>query len=271
VDTEAYQAAERAGVRVRELHGLAEIAEAAALFARVWGEPGACEPVPANVLSAFELSGSYLAGAFDGREVLVGASAGWASPPPRTELHSHITGVEPDRHGRGIGRALKLHQRSWAREHSLSAIVWTFDPLVRRNAAFNLRTLGASVERYLENAYGVLDDALNAGGESDRLVVCWDVTSTPVLEDRTEAHPGGSLSGGPSAEPGGRSSQDELVVETPEDIEALRRDDPAEASQWRHALRQKLAPALAAGGRVRTFTADGRYIVTLPPPTGREP
>ena len=54
-------------------------------------------------------------------------------------------------------------------------MTWTFDPLVRRNAHFNLAVLGATVDEYLVDFYGPLPDAVNAGDESDRLLVVWPV------------------------------------------------------------------------------------------------
>ena len=72
-------------------------------------------------------------GAFAGTR-MVGASAGFFSAPPDPALHSHITGVAPGGQHRGIGFALKLHQRAWALARAVPVIVWTFDPLVARNA-----------------------------------------------------------------------------------------------------------------------------------------
>ena len=45
-----------------------------------------------------------------------------------------------------------------------------FDPLVRRNARLNLVRLGADVTDYLPDFYGAMDDAVNAGDRSDRLL-----------------------------------------------------------------------------------------------------
>ncbi len=45
----------------------------------------------------------------------------------------------------------------------IDEVRWTFDPLIRRNVAFNLVRLGAQVDRYLEDAYGPMPDVRNAG------------------------------------------------------------------------------------------------------------
>ena len=71
---------------------------------------------------------------------MVGASAGFFTAPPDAVLHSHITGVAPGQH-RGIGFPLKVHQQAWALACGVPEVVWTFDPLVARNAWFNLAKL----------------------------------------------------------------------------------------------------------------------------------
>ena len=113
----------------------------------------------------------------------------------------------------GLGRAMKLHQRAWAADHGLAWVTWTFDPLVRRNAWFNLDVLGAQVHEYLVDFYGPIDDAINAGDESDRLLVAWP-TRRPVRPRPADAR---------------RRPPGAVAVPTPEDIVVLRRTDPAAA------------------------------------------
>jgi predicted GNAT superfamily acetyltransferase len=76
---------------------------------------------------------------------MIGASVGFFAAPDDRSLHSHITGIVGDHRGRGLGRLLKQHQREWALARGVHRITWTFDPLVARNASFNLRVLGARV------------------------------------------------------------------------------------------------------------------------------
>ena len=83
-------------------------------------------------------------------------------------MHSHITGVLPGLQSQGLGRLLKQHQREWALAREVGHITWTFDPLVARNAHFNLRVLGARVTEYLVDHYGPMDDGVNRGDETDR-------------------------------------------------------------------------------------------------------
>ena len=58
---------------------------------------------------------------------------------------------------------------------------WTYDPLVSRNARFNLVKLGAVGTEYAVDFYGPMRDGVN-DGESDRLTV---TGTSPGRPDRT--------------------------------------------------------------------------------------
>ena len=131
-------------IAIRTLDTVDGIHEAARVLDGVWGERGT---MPANILRALEHAGNYVVGLFDGDE-MVGASAAFFGPPADRTMHSHITGILPSHQGLGLGRRLKDHQRDWALERGVGHITWTFDPLVGRNAHFNLAVLGARVTAY---------------------------------------------------------------------------------------------------------------------------
>ena len=134
-------AALAAGVTVREVADLVELEDVVRLYSAIWGRD-ANPPMTVELLRAFTKAGNYVGGAFeDGR--LVGACVGFFHAPAEDALHSHIAGVAPSLNGRHVGFALKLHQRAWALLRGVSEIAWTFDPLVSRNAYFNLVKLGA--------------------------------------------------------------------------------------------------------------------------------
>ncbi|MEV7966253.1 hypothetical protein AB0O34_09750 [Sphaerisporangium sp. NPDC088356] len=127
--TDQWQAAaRRAGVEVRELHEIAEFELVHRLYDEIWHTEPANVPMTVELMRALSHSGNYVAGAFEGA-ALVGASVGFLAGPPGTALHSHVTGGIM---GRGIGFALKLHQRAWALSRGLGQISWTYDPLVRK-------------------------------------------------------------------------------------------------------------------------------------------
>jgi len=216
-------------IEIRHLHSLDEMNRLLAVADRVWGiTPGGM--VGADYLIALEHAGGYVAGAFDAASgQMVAASFGMLSRhADQWCLHSHITGVVPELQGTGLGRRMKFHQRDWARANGLAAITWTFDPLVRRNAWFNLRVLGAVGVEYLENFYGPLNDDINGSDDSDRLLAHWSTEAGHESDPHRD----------PDEAP--RS----VTVELPDDIVALRRADPDAARRWRRALRDELAPLL---------------------------
>ena len=47
---------------------------------------------------------------------------------------------------------------------------WSFDPLIDKNAHFNLNRLGARVVRYVRDMYGTTESPLHHGLATDRLV-----------------------------------------------------------------------------------------------------
>ena len=95
---------------------------------------------------------------------------------------SHQLAVLPEFRRRGLGLELKLAQRDAVLSQGMTDwVTWTFDPLQRVNAIFNLERLGATSQTYIKNAYGELDDDLNIGLTTDRVQVDWDLTSPRVL------------------------------------------------------------------------------------------
>ncbi len=233
---DATEAAALSGVEVRSLDTLAAVREAASLLCAVWHTD--VPPMTAEVLRAVEHAGGYAAGAYrDG--VLVGVSGGFLGLSGREPvLHSHVSGVRDQ--GRGVGLALKLHQRQWALDRGVSRISWTFDPLVRRNAWFNLVKLGAVGVEHLVDFYGPMVDGVNAGEASDRLFTVWDLASPT---------------------PGVRSDGGRLVP-LPQDVEELRRSEPGRAAAERVRVRDLLVPSFAEGLRVTGMTVGGDLVLS---------
>ena len=254
---DAERAAVRAGVRVLPLDTLAAVRDAAALFARVWRTDLSTPPLAAEVMRAVEHAGGYVFGAYVDDQ-LVGASSGFLGfDATRAQvLHSHISGVIDQ--GRGVGMALKLHQRAWALERGITAITWTFDPLVRRNAWFNLVKLGATGVEYLPDFYGPMSDGVNGGQNSDRLFTRWDLSVEPT----GATDPAGSIllldevDGAPRPAAAHCTNGPACLVRLPADIEAMRQSDPENATRWRIAVRNALVPAFADGLHVRGMTSD---------------
>jgi len=253
---------------VRELTDPAELQAANDLWTQTWGAPEAS--LTADVLRALAHAGGYVGGAFRDGE-LVGAGAGWLGRDDvggPLHLHSHIVGVRPGQQRTGVGLAVKLHQREWALGQGIHQMRWTFDPILARNAAFNLGRLGALPLAYHPDFYGELDDDYNAGDPTDRVVVAWEL-DRPWPPPAVSADEAVAVLASDAASAPSRSSPEgaELIrVEIPSDYVALRRRDPATASAWRSALRECLAGALAegwaaAGWQPLVGTTAGGYLL----------
>ncbi len=238
------------GIEIRTLHTADEMIGLGEVFQQVWGS--ITPLVGIEILMAVSHSGGYVSAAIEtrhGEERMLGASVAiLARHLDQPALHSHITGLLPGARRSGLGRAMKLHQQEWARDHDIDWIVWTFDPLVRRNAWFNIAVLGAEVHEYLPGFYGAMADSINAGDDSDRLLVAWHVATGADAPNRD----------GSSAPDG---STERVLVPTPEDVVALRRTDPAAVARWRSDTRAALRDALERGDRIVGFTPDGEYVI----------
>jgi predicted GNAT superfamily acetyltransferase len=258
-------AAAAAGVRVELVEDPQRLHAVAELLATVWATAPGQGPLPHHVLRAVAHSGGAVHVAY-GSGGPVGAAAAIFGPPEARSAYSLIAAAS--RSDRGTGFALKQAQRAWALQLGVTSLAWTFDPLVRRNARFNLVKLGAVAREYLVNFYGPLDDAMNAGDETDRLMVVWSLTGPragEAAQGRTAepGSPGNAASGAaPDAGPLAAYDADGLWCRVPADIVALRRADPGLAAQWRVAVRNVLRPAMAAGLVATGMSRDGWYRLT---------
>ncbi|MGH3349442.1 MAG: GNAT family N-acetyltransferase [Nocardioides sp.] len=255
--TKAWGAYERAAaaarITVRELDGIAELQRAEQVLGRIWGVSDN-PPLGSELMLAMRKAEGYVAGAFDTADgpggELVGVCVGFHSVPAARTMHSHIAGVVPEMAGRHAGFALKLHQRAWCLERGITLVEWTFDPLVARNAYFNLGKLGARGAEYLTDFYGSMADGINdAEDASDRILVHWDLDS-PEVAAACDGHPARVA-----------DVDDGSWVEVPRDIEALRISDPAQAREWRTKVREQLLSGLESG-RVAGFDRDKGYLLT---------
>lgn len=266
-------AARAAGVTVRTLEELPDLERVVTLFGEIWRRSGS-PPLTLELLRALTKAGNYVGGAYaDGR--LVGACVGFFHAPEEDSLHSHIAGVAPDAAGRNVGFALKLHQRAWAIARGVREVAWTFDPLVARNAWFNLTKLGARATEYLPNFYGPMDDGINGRDESDRLLVRWRLTDPAVVlacagggvgAVADDLRAGGAVVALRPDEAGcpvtGPLDGSVSLVAVPSDIAGLRAGDPDAARRWRLAVREVLTVLLADGaGHIEGFDRSGWYVV----------
>jgi len=263
-------AAARSGAEIHEVSDLDGLRSVSRVLDHIWRRSGESSLVPFELLRAMSHGGNYVASASVGGDI-VGAAFGFrAEYDGEPVLHSHVLGVVRSTRSRGVGFALKQHQRVWCLEHGLSKMTWTFDPLVRHNAYFNLTRLGAEIAAYLPHFYGEMHDGIN-GGDSDRLLVRWDLLSERAdagarferlappqeLVDRALA-----LLVDQEGIPSLRDGDDGFVrCQVPADIVEMRRSDADAAERWRVSLRDAMSPRLADGYRVHGITRDGWYLL----------
>ncbi|MFM7065140.1 MAG: GNAT family N-acetyltransferase, partial [Actinomycetes bacterium] len=170
-------------------------------------------------------------------------------------LHSHMAAVLDPYRDRSIGTALKLHQRVWALDREIDTIVWTFDPLVRRNVRLNLLKLGVEVDGFEVDFYGSMDDGINSGDPTDRLFAWWRLATPRVYAARAGRLEPLDLMRLADA---GREA---IEIALPEDIVAVRAADPVAASEWRLGVREALLAAFADGYRITGVSIAGGYVL----------
>ena len=215
------------------------------VFDRTWAMDIGTEITP-NLLQAMVHSGSYLSGAFiDGK--IVGASFAFPATNNGLHLHSHMTAVLGGHRDKGVGYALKIDQWNWAKKNNFSHLSWTFDPLVRRNAKLNIVKLGVDISAYYPNFYGQMPDALNAGDESDRLMVSWSTDIDAPKARELVTHP----------------KPDDILIAIPEDIVAIRSKNQSESMKWRRQVRDQFLAAFEKNGKVVGFSANNEYVVRV--------
>ena len=232
-------------VNLRELTTEPDLNLARNLFDAIWIGNLGTEITP-NLLQAMVHSGSYLSGAFIENKI-VGAAFAFPATNNGLHLHSHMTAVLDEYRDQGVGYELKIDQWNWAKKNKYSHLSWTFDPLVRRNAKLNIVKLGVDISAYYPNFYGAMPDALNAGDESDRLMVSW---STEINEPKARVlitHP----------------KPDDILIEIPEDIIAIRSKNQSESMKWRRQVREQFLAAFEKNGKVVGFSANNEYVVRI--------
>ena len=232
-------------LKIKNLLGQIEQNLARLMFDETWSMDAGTEITP-NLLQAMVHSGSYLSGAFIDNKI-VGAAFAFPATNGGLHLHSHMTAVLPEFRDKGVGYSLKIDQWNWAKKKNYSHLSWTFDPLVRRNAKLNIAKLGVDISAYHPNFYGDMPDALNAGDESDRLMVSWrtDIDAPKARELITKPETG------------------DILIEIPEDIVAIRSKNQSESMKWRRQVREQFLAAFEKNGKVVGFSANNEYVVRI--------
>ena len=254
-------------VKLRPFETRGDYAACVELQRAIWGHDFA-DVVPATILMVSQRVGGVSAGAFDREGRLIGFVFGMTGFDRSGPVHwSDMLAVRPEARGRGLGRRLKFYQRDLLLAQGVRRMLWTYDPLVARNANLNLNGLGARPVEYVPNLYGDTRSPLHAGLETDRFVVEWRLDEPPAArpagtgeDDETPiidaTLPGGArLPDGPAAR-----------IAVPADIDALKTADPVHARAWQRIHRRAFGWYLERGYRVAGFVLrpapnDSWYLV----------
>nr|CEL20916.1 hypothetical protein [Kibdelosporangium sp. MJ126-NF4]CTQ98279.1 hypothetical protein [Kibdelosporangium sp. MJ126-NF4] len=257
----ATRAATRAGVRIRLAEDAAALEPVSRFLADVWNTPESHPPFTPDALRAFVHAGGAVHYASDA-DGITAASVVIFCAPSSHAVYSTIAAVRTS--DRGVGFALKQAQRAWALCRGATTMVWTFDPLVSRNAHFNLAKLGATATEYTVDFYGRIEDGVNGHDETDRLTAVW-----PLFDPRPVRLAGPDLATAeidmrpaPDGEPFMAWDQDAHWCRPPMDIVTTRRLDRPLAARWRAAVRDALLPVFGAGFVATGFSKSGWYRLT---------
>jgi predicted GNAT superfamily acetyltransferase len=257
-------------IQYRVVHDPEELQAIVDLETVIWSMPHS-DAVPDNMLFAIIHSGGVVIRADDAGE-LVGFALGLVALRGKEPiLWSHMAGVVPSRQGQGVGFALKQAQRRWALDNGFRVIAWTYDPLQRGNANFNLHLLKTVTNQYHINFYGEMTDGINRGMPSDRLEVTWNLLDEKVVMAADGRAPGSNVDIYPRESFLLYSDDDGTpylnlpsvwnsrwhFAEIPFQISALKRDNLELARTWQLALREALRGAFAHAYQAVDFADDG--------------
>ncbi|ATY14091.1 hypothetical protein CU254_29485 [Amycolatopsis sp. AA4] len=257
----AVRAANRAGVRIRLADDLRTLDAVSRFLARVWLTPESQPPFGTDALCAVVHAGGAVHYASDDDGILAASALIFCAPATRA-VYSLIAAARAS--DRGVGFALKQAQRVWALDQGAETMIWTFDPLVSRNAHFNLAKLGARGTEYTVDFYGQIEDGVNGTDETDRCTAVLSLREPNPAQlpdpDLTTAEIDPRLA--PDGEPLLARDSSGYWCRVPSDIVAIRRSDARLGAQWRYATRDALVPLFADGYLATGFSRSGWYRLT---------
>jgi predicted GNAT superfamily acetyltransferase len=249
------------------IRGIEEISEMRAveeLQKEVWGIDDR-EVFPALAMKPMRELGGLLIGAFDG-DRMIGFVFGFPGlENDRVILHSDMLAVRSEYRSRGVGYKLKLAQREKALAKGIDTITWTFDPLQALNAHLNIAKLGVVGNSYRVDYYGETTSFLHRTG-TDRLWVTWllqservreRISGGSVLEASALAEIPAVVRVGGNDEPvegdEGLFGEPSLVIEIPDNINLVLKENVGLAVLWREATRNAFTRSMASGLFVDEF------------------
>lgn len=237
-------------IEIQQLSKLSEFAEVVRLQREIWGFNDV-ELLPLRLFVVASKIGGQVLGAFDaGKMVAFCLCIPGLKPSGKYYLYSHMLGVLPAYRNTGLGRKMKLEQRTYALAAGMSLIEWTFDPLELKNAFFNIERLGAIARRYVHNQYGTTSSHLHGGLPTDRLVSEWWIQSRRVEDLLAE----GSLD----------RPRVDARISLPNNIAEIRNEQSKAARQLQRDLATQFDAKFRSGLTVIGFERDdkaGTYLL----------
>jgi predicted GNAT superfamily acetyltransferase len=245
-------------ITITRVNTIAECRIIEELAAAIWGPVGV---VPDHLLITMAKNKGVVLLMWDGDRP-IGFCFSFVSFTGRYTLKhcSHQAGVLPQYQNRNLGARLKWAQRAAILEQGIEHVTWTYDPLESRNATLNLHKLGALCQTYRRNIYGLVDDDLNRGVETDRFEVDWWLNSPwvtaraggrPPTADRRPPLVNEAIwrDNSPPAPNDAYSlpSTPRCRVEIPADYQAVKRTDISLARAWRAQTRLIFEDAFGRG------------------------
>jgi predicted GNAT superfamily acetyltransferase len=184
---------------VEATRSLAVFRAANDLYARVFGYTAADHSLNPKLLSAIVGNGGTAVAASTAEGELVGFAYGFIGfDGTHPYLYSQAAFIDPAYQGLGVGRLLKQEQAVIATRAGLNSMRWAFDPILSRNAHFNLDVLGARGVRFAPRYY---DEAF-----SDRLIVEWTLDVAEPRSSGGSAGRAGASANATALEPGNAAS-----------------------------------------------------------------
>ena len=168
-------------IKIRPVNTLTDLRKCHEIQRATWGFTDLMV-FPYTQLISSAHNGGVLLGAYDGPN-LVGFVYGYLGMSgAKLYLFSQRMGVLPSYQSQGIGMKLKLAQRDQMLRDGIDLIVWTYDPLLGKNASLNIEKLGGFVRHYARDIYGAVNNPLQVGLSTDRFLLEWELMSDRVRE-----------------------------------------------------------------------------------------
>lgn len=234
-------------IEIRECTKFEELSDCVQLQRDVFGLPD-IEISPVRHLIVTKNAGGFILGAFVENKLVGFVLSVPAFLYGEKAFYSHMTAVLADFQSYGIGTKLKWAQREKALQDGVKFIKWTYQPVLARNAFFNLEKLGALIRHYESNFYGTdypsHDKTL--GLDSDRLFAEWHLDSSKA----------NALSKGEGYT---ENSPVKLEIEIPNNWNELVKKDLSKAISEQNRIKSEFQKAFAEGLICRGFIRDENH------------